>query len=96
MNREKQYPKTVFMIQMQNEKKEIYIHSKLVQHMKGNGLEVSEMDMGFNNGLMEPDMKDNGEIIELMERENSHILMVTFMRETGLTIKLMDMEFIII
>ena len=84
------------MIQMQNEKKEIYIHSKLVQHMKVNGLEVSEMDMGFNNGLMEPDMKDNGEIIELMERENSHILMVTFMRETGLTIKLMDMEFIII
>jgi len=84
------------MIQTPNEKKEIYIHSKQEQHMKVSGLEVSEMDMEFNNGLMEPDMKDNGEITELMERVNSHTLMVIFMKVIGLTIKLMDMEFIII
>ena len=96
MNPGKQYQKIEFMIPMQKEKKEIYTHSKQAQHMKVNGLEDSEMDMEYNNGLMVQDMKVNGEIIEPMEKENSHISTEIFMRGIGSMIKQTDMEFIII
>ena len=84
------------MIQTPEEKKDLRIPSRQEQPMTENGLEASEMDTVFKNGLMALSTRDNGKIIELMEKANSLISMETSMMENGLMIKPMDMVCIII
>lgn len=61
--------------------------------MMANGKVISDKDMEYNYGQMEPNIKVNGKIIKHKEKVNLLMLMEIFIMEIGNKTKHLDMEY---
>lgn len=79
---------------MQKEKNCQNLNSKVVLHMRGNGLAIGGMEKVFKYGQMVQNMMENGSIIKHVVKEHFIMLMEILMLENGRMIKLMDLVYI--